>query len=74
MGPVSFLPAISPCTSPARAVTVTVNTPISFPTQPKDAAVCTDKVTSFTDVIAGSVTAHNWRVSTNHGNSWADVA
>ncbi|MGC4101895.1 choice-of-anchor J domain-containing protein [Ferruginibacter sp.] len=62
------------CVSNATQVPVTVNTPITFPTQPVDAAVCTDKVTSFTTVAAGSVIAHNWKVSTDNGNTWGNVS
>jgi hypothetical protein len=61
------------CKSAATQVLVTVNIPISFTSQPVDAAVCTDKVTSFTAVTAGSVINHNWRVSTTNGNTWVDV-
>ena len=62
------------CVSNATLVPVTVNLPITFPTQPVNAVVCTDKVTSFTTVAAGSVINHNWRVSVDNGNSWSDVA
>jgi subtilisin-like proprotein convertase family protein len=75
IGNVSFAPA-GECTSPARSVVVTVNTPIAFTTQPVNAAVCTDKVTSFTAVATGSAIAHNWQVSTQNGTpgTWTDVA
>jgi hypothetical protein len=56
---------------------VTVNQPITFnPALPANAAVCTDKVTSFTSAATGSVVNHNWRVSTQNGNNgtWTDVA
>jgi len=62
------------CVSNSTKVTVTVNTPLTFvPNLPADAVVCTDKVTSFTSQVSGSVVNHNWRVSTNNGNNWSDV-
>ncbi len=50
IGSVSLIPgAVAACTSPARTVVVTVNQPITFnPAIPVNAAVCTDKVASFT--------------------------
>ena len=75
VGGVKFTPAISgTCTSPARTVVVTVNQPIAFTIQPVDAAICTDKVASFTAAATGSSIAHNWRVSTDNGNNWSDVS
>ncbi|MGF2411734.1 choice-of-anchor J domain-containing protein [Ferruginibacter sp.] len=63
------------CTSGATQVPVTVNLPLTFnPNLPADAVVCTDKVTSFTSSVGGSVINHNWRVSTDNGNNWSDVA
>jgi subtilisin-like proprotein convertase family protein len=75
IGSVSLIPgAVPACTSPARTVVVTVNQPVSITTQPVNAAVCTDKVTSFTVVAAGTTPTHNWRVSTDNGNTWSDVS
>ncbi|GAB2834786.1 hypothetical protein GCM10027043_41230 [Ferruginibacter profundus] len=71
---INFKYATVGCVSNATQVPVTVNLPLTFPTQPVDAVVCTDKVTSFTTVAAGSVVNHNWRVSTTNGNTWTDVA
>ncbi|MEI9956392.1 MAG: T9SS type A sorting domain-containing protein [Ferruginibacter sp.] len=53
---------------------VNVNTPAAITTQPTAAAVCTDKVTSFTAAATGSAITHNWRVQTVTGGAWADVA
>ncbi len=63
------------CTSAATTVPVTVNTPASITTQPVNAVVCTDKVTSFTVVAAGTSPAHNWQYSTNNGNpgTWVTI-
>ena len=63
------------CTSAATQVPVTVNTPASITTQPVNAVVCTDKVTSFTVVAAGTTPAHNWQYSTNNGNpgTWVTI-
>jgi len=74
IGSVGFKTAVTACTSPARTVVVTVNQPIAFTTQPVDVAICTDKVASFTAVATGSSISHNWKVSTNNGNSWSDIA
>ena len=75
IGSVSLIPgAVAACTSPARTVVVTVNQPVSITTQPVNAAVCTDKVTSFNVVAAGTTPTHNWRVSTDNGNTWSDVS
>jgi subtilisin-like proprotein convertase family protein len=72
---INFKYATVGCVSNATQVPVTVNLPITFnPTLPADAVVCTDKVTSFTSSASGSVVNHNWRVSTNNGNNWTDVA
>jgi len=57
--------ATATCTSPAATIPVTVNTPIAITKQPVSAAVCTDKVSSFTLTTTGTVTTHNWKVSTN---------
>jgi subtilisin-like proprotein convertase family protein len=63
------------CISNVTQVPVTVNLPITFNAAlPADAAVCTDKVTSFTSAVTGSVVNHNWKVSTNNGNNWIDIA
>ena len=72
---INFKYATVGCTSDVTQVPVTVNTPITFNGNlPADAVVCTDKVTSFTSAASGSVVNHNWRVSTNNGNNWSDVA
>jgi subtilisin-like proprotein convertase family protein len=65
-----------PCTSPGRTVIVTVNDSIKFnPLLPANAAVCTDKVTSFTVAATGTSIQHNWQVSINNGNigSWTNI-
>jgi subtilisin-like proprotein convertase family protein len=74
-GSVSLVPgAVLACTSPARTVVVTVNQPISITTQPVNAAVCTDKVTSFTVAAAGTSPTYRWQVSTDNGNNFANVS
>jgi subtilisin-like proprotein convertase family protein len=71
---ISFKYATVGCVSNSTQVPVTVNVPLTFnPALPADAVVCTDKVTSFTSAVSGSVINHNWRVSTNNGNNWSDV-
>jgi subtilisin-like proprotein convertase family protein len=73
---IKFSYAFPACTSPARTVVVTVNDSIKFnPLLPADAAVCTDKVTSFTTAATGTNIQHNWKVSTDNGNigTWSPV-
>lgn len=64
------------CASNATKVPVTVNIPVTITTQPVNAVVCTDKVTSFTVVAAGTAPGHNWQYSTNNGNpnTWVTIA
>ena len=62
------------CVSPATSIPVTVNTPVAITTQPANAAVCTDKTTSFTIVTTGTTPVHNWQVSTNGGTSYTTLA
>jgi subtilisin-like proprotein convertase family protein len=61
------------CTSPARRVVVTVNQPIAITTQPVNAVVCTDKVTSFTLAATGTTPTYQWQVSANNGNTWTSI-
>lgn len=75
IGSVGFVPgSVATCTSPARTVTVTVNQPISITAQPANAAVCTDKVTSFTVAAAGTTPSYQWQVSTDVGNTFSNIA
>ena len=77
IGSVGFIPAISgACTSPAKTVVVTVNQPISLnATLPANTAVCTDKSTTFTvAVLAGTSPSYQWQVSTDAGNTFANVS
>lgn len=64
------------CTSGAKQVPVTVNIPVTITTQPVNAVVCTDKVTTFTCVAAGTTPGHNWQYSINNGNpgTWVTIA
>jgi len=61
------------CTSPARLVPVTVNTPVTILTQPVSATVCTDKVASFSITVAGTAPTYQWEVSADNGNNWTLV-
>ncbi len=65
---------VPPCTSPARNITVTVNEPLTVTTQPVNQAICTDKIASFSVAVSGSGPyTYQWQVSTNGGNTYADV-
>jgi len=66
---------VPPCTSPARVVTVTVNTTATITQQPAAAVVCTDKVATFTvaaTIPLGTI-AYKWQVSTDNGNTYTDI-
>jgi hypothetical protein len=73
-GSVTMAISVPACTSPARVVTVTVNTPITITSQPVNATVCTDKVTSFTVAAAGSSPSYQWQVSTDAGTTFTNIA
>ncbi len=63
---IGFDLGIAPCTSPARTVVVTVNSPTTVATQPVAQTICTDKVATFTVVAAGTGPfSYQWQVSTN---------
>ncbi len=62
------------CNSPAQAVPVTVNIPVSITAQPVNTTVCADKVANFTVATTGSAIAHNWKVSTTGSAPWTDIA
>jgi subtilisin-like proprotein convertase family protein/photosystem II stability/assembly factor-like uncharacterized protein len=71
---IRFNVPIAPCTSPARTVVVTVNTPTSVTTQPVNQTVCTDKVATFTVVAGGSGPfSYQWQVSTDGGNTYSNI-
>jgi subtilisin-like proprotein convertase family protein len=61
------------CTSPARTVPVTVNVPVAITSVSADQTICTDKVATFTVVATGTAPAYQWQVSTNNGNTWANI-
>jgi subtilisin-like proprotein convertase family protein len=62
------------CLSAATSVPVTVNIPVSITTQPVNAAVCTDKSTSFTVAAAGTAPTYQWQVSTDAGNTFTNIS
>ena len=72
---VNFNLGIQPCTSPAKTVLVTVNTPTTVATQPVDQTICTDKIATFT--VAGGGTgpfSYQWQESRNGGNApWTNI-
>ncbi|MFN8250648.1 MAG: M36 family metallopeptidase [Ferruginibacter sp.] len=77
IGTVRFAPgAVAACTSPATTVTVTVNQPLNVTAQPVNAAVCTDKVTTFSATVTGTNPGHNWQYSASNGNpgTWVTIA
>jgi subtilisin-like proprotein convertase family protein len=62
------------CTSAARIVPITVNVPVTITAQPVNAAVCTDKVTSFSVTVTGTTPTYQWQVSIDNGNTFNNVA
>ena len=74
IGSIGVVPGVTACTSPPRIVVVTVNQPISIIAQPVNAAVCTDKVTSFTVGATGTTPTYQWQVSTDGGNTFANIS
>ncbi len=74
-GSVNLIPGgVGVCTSPARTVVVTVNQPISIISQPVNAAVCTDKVASFTVGASGTTPTYQWQVSIDNGNTFTNIS
>jgi subtilisin-like proprotein convertase family protein len=73
-GTVSMVASVAACTSPARTVVVTVNTPITITAQPVNAVVCTDKTTTFTVAAAGTTPSYQWQVSTDGGTTFTNVS
>jgi subtilisin-like proprotein convertase family protein len=62
------------CGSAARQVPVTVNAPVTITTQPADAAVCANNVTSLVVKTTGNVASHNWQVRTIANGPWVNIA
>jgi len=64
------------CTSPARVVTVTVNTTATITQQPVNQTICTDKVATFSvaaTIPLGTIN-YQWEVSTNNGVSYTTIS
>ncbi|MEO7445370.1 MAG: reprolysin-like metallopeptidase [Ferruginibacter sp.] len=60
----------------STATILTVNTPVTFTTQPADAVICATGTTSFTAVAAGTIATnpYQWQESANGGTSWVNVS
>ena len=71
---ITFVYPTAGCASAARTVPVTVNIPVTITSQPVNAAVCTDKVTSFTVVATGTTPTYQWQVSTDVGNTFTNIS
>ena len=68
------IPGPTNCTSPPRTVTVTVQAPIVFTTQPANRAACQNGSVTFTAAATGTITTTQWQVSTNSGTTWTDIS
>src|SRR5688572_22327180 len=68
------IPDLLNCTSTPRTVTVTVNSPIVYTTQPQNRTACQGGTVTFTAAATGTITTAQWQVSTNGGTTWTDIA
>jgi len=57
----------------STAATLSLNTTVSFTTQPTSAGVCAGTDVTFTAAAIGTGLTYNWQVSTDGGATWADV-
>jgi Secretion system C-terminal sorting domain len=62
------------CTSPARLVPVTVNTPVAITAQSGNQVICTDKTATFSVTVTGTSPGYQWQVSTNGGGTWNNIS
>ena len=68
------IPTATNCTSAPRTVTVTVQAPIVYTTQPVNRSACQNGTVTFTAAATGTITTTQWQVSTNGGTTWTDIA
>jgi len=68
------IPTATNCTSAPRTVTVTVQQPISFTTQPANRTACQNSNVTFTAAATGTITTTQWQQSTNGGSTWTDIS
>jgi len=76
-GAVTFTASVTPCTSPARTVVVTVNQPTTLNAAlPANQTICTDKVATFTAAVTAGTGpfSYQWQVSSNGGGTYTNVA
>jgi len=68
------IPTATNCTSAPRTVTVTVQAPIVYTTQPANRTACQNGSVTFTAAATGTITTTQWQVSTNGGTTWTDIS
>ena len=68
------IPPTTNCTSAPRTVTVTVQAPIVYTTQPANRTACQNGSVTFTAAATGTITTTQWQVSINGGTTWTDIA
>ena len=68
------IPDPTNCASTPRTVTVTVQSPIVYTTQPANRTACQNGSVTFTAAATGTITTTQWQVSTNGGTTWTDIA
>ncbi len=75
-GSIDFIgAAAAACTSPARTVVVTVNSPTTITAQPANQVICTDKVATFSVTAGGTGPfSYQWQVSTDNGNTYTNIS
>lgn len=58
----------------SSAATLTVNSPISITSSPSNSAICASGSTTFSVTATGTSPSYQWKVSTNNGASYSNIA
>ncbi len=61
------------CTSAPTTITVTVNLPVVFTTQPVNKTTCNGDNATFTVAATGTIQTYQWQVSTDGGTVWTNI-
>ncbi len=63
-----------PSSVTSNAVTLSVNTPASFISQPVSQTICANENASFSTTASGSSNQYQWQVSTDGGSSFTNIS